>query len=339
MAEKTGAGGRPQEYNEENGRYGSDGGGSSSPAEEYRNQANARIKWANENGIELPLNADGSLNDIKLQELQSISGDDKNTRFALNDRDSLATYDKITKGGGYSIEELKSLPVFNRIQEEIEKSKFRNARRLGMPDEDRGDTSKINTPARERARERWVNDFLNGSGADTRPKTPLRKESKLTIVVGLPASGKSSRIANPLSEEKGAFILDSDEMKKLIDGFDDGKNADGVHNESKMLLDRAMTAFTEGDMKGTNIVFPVIGDSSRKTMKKIQPFIDAGYDVEIAYKKADTRESMNRVISRAIKEGRYIPRGVVMGYNNENIVNTYNEFLQKGIKRSSRSEI
>lgn len=259
--------------------------------------------------------------------------------FALGDPDSIATYDKITKGGGYSIEELEELPVFNIIQEEIENAKYRNAKRLGMPDEYKGKTIKINTPEREEAREQWVNEFLAGYGVDTRPKTPLRKESKLTVVVGLPASGKSSRIANPLSEEQGAFIFDSDEMKKLIDGFDGGKNADGVHLESKALVDRAAKAFTEGDMKGTNIVFPIIGDDAGKTMEKLQPFIDEGYNVDIAYKKADTRESMNRVISRAIKEGRYIPKDVVKEYNNDNIVKAYNELLKLGIKRSKYSEI
>ena len=259
--------------------------------------------------------------------------------FALHDSDSVAAYEKITKNGGYSIEELEKLPVFNRIQEEAEKSRYRQAKRLGMPDEYDGLTFKIKTPEREKAREQWVGDFLAGKGVETRPQAPLKRGYKMTIVVGLPASGKSTKIATPLSEEQGAFIFDSDEMKKLIDGFDGGKNAHGVHYESKDLLKRAQSAFTDGNMKGTNIVFPVIGDEAAKTMEKMQPFINAGYDVEIAYKKADTRESMNRVVSRAIKTGRFIPKDVVMKYNNDNIVAAYNELLNKGIKRSKYSEI
>lgn len=311
MAEKTGAGGKPQDFDEQNGQYTGEG---------TTNRQNT------------------SYSDIIAAD-KGRTAEKTNKDFALNDKDSLATYDKITKGGGYSIEELEALPVFNLIQEEIEEARYRNAQQLGMPDEYGGETKQINTPEREEAREKWVNDFLAGNGVDTHPKTPLRKESKLTVVVGLPASGKSTQIANPLSEEQGAFIFDSDEMKKLIDGFDGGKNADGVHRESKDLLDRATKAFTDGEMKGTNIVFPIIGDNSGKTMKKLQPFIDAGYDVEIAYKKADTRESMNRVVSRAIKTGRFIPRDIVMDYNNENIVKAYNELLKKGIKRSKYSEI
>lgn len=310
MAEKKGAGGRPQEYNEENGRYGSDGG-----AKEYRqNTSYAEI-------------------------LDRDRKKGKKQAFALSDRESIATYKKITEGGGYSIEELESLPVFSRIQEEIEKSKYRNAKRLGMPDEYEGKTFRIKTPEREASRKKWVSDFLSGHGVETRPKTPLRQGYKLTVIVGLPAAGKSTTIANPLSEEQGAFILDSDEMKKLIDGFDGGKNADGVHEESKMLLERAIKAFTEGEMKGTNIVFPIIGDEPDSTMEKLRPFINAGYDVEIAYKQADTRESMNRVVSRAIKTGRFIPQEVVIRYNNDNIVKAYNELLKQGIKRSKYSEI
>lgn len=68
--------------------------------------------------------------------------------------------------------------------------------------------------------------------------------------------------------------------------------------------------------------------------------VRSSYNVEIAFKKADTRESMNRVISRAIKEGRYILRDVVMGYNNDNIVEVYNKLLKSGnAKRSKYSEI
>ena len=324
MAEKKGAGGKPQEYDPSDGEYEEDASGVSENNNYYNSQADP-AKTLSER--------------VKRTTGDNTSKVGEGKGFALADRDSLAIYKKITEGGGYSIDQLESLPVFSRIQEEIEKSKYENAQRLGMPDEYEGKTIRIATPEREEARKQWVSDFLSGHGADTRPKAPLRKDHKLTVVVGLPAAGKSTTIANPLSEEQGAFILDSDEMKKMIDGFDGGKNADGVHKESKMLLDRAIKEFTEGDMKGTNIVFPIIGDKSESTMEKLQPFINAGYDVEIAYKQADTRESMNRVVSRAIKTGRFIPQQVVMDYNNDNIVQAYHELLQQGIKRSKYSEI
>lgn len=39
----------------------------------YSDSVNDRIKWAKDNDIELPLNADGSVDDIALQKLQNVS--------------------------------------------------------------------------------------------------------------------------------------------------------------------------------------------------------------------------------------------------------------------------
>lgn len=48
------------------GKFTDKGGGS---REEYTQSVNDRIKWAKENGVDLPLNTDGSVDDLKLQEL------------------------------------------------------------------------------------------------------------------------------------------------------------------------------------------------------------------------------------------------------------------------------
>lgn len=49
---------------------------------QYDFDVNDRIKWAERNGIELPLNADGSLDDLKLQELYEL----KNKKIPQLDR-------------------------------------------------------------------------------------------------------------------------------------------------------------------------------------------------------------------------------------------------------------
>ena len=59
---------------------------------------------------------------------------------------------------------------------------------------------------------------------------------------------------------------------------------------------------------------------------------------------ADAKSSANRVVSRAISEGRFIPREVVESYNDEAVRNAYNEVLAtdyggKRVKRSKYSEI
>ena len=59
---------------------------------------------------------------------------------------------------------------------------------------------------------------------------------------------------------------------------------------------------------------------------------------------AAAKSSANRVVSRAISEGRFIPREVVESYNDEAVRNAYNEVLAtdyggKRVKRSKYSEI
>ena len=53
------------------GNGGNDGDGG------YSAGVNKRIKWANENGKEVPLNADGSLDDLKLQEMYEAEHTEK----------------------------------------------------------------------------------------------------------------------------------------------------------------------------------------------------------------------------------------------------------------------
>lgn len=54
-----------------------DGNGGTDSREEYIRSVNERIKWAKENGVDLPLNTDGSVDDIKLQKLYNKSAKEK----------------------------------------------------------------------------------------------------------------------------------------------------------------------------------------------------------------------------------------------------------------------
>ena len=164
--------------------------------------------------------------------------------------------------------------------------------------------------------------------------------------LSMKTGGKSSRIVNPLSDEQGAFILDSDEMKKLIPEYAEtnGGAANAVHEESKNLMNKVFAEFTNKDMKGTNIAIPIIGGNVKSIEEYVKPLINAGYDVEIAYKSATAKESANRVIKRAIQTGRFIPTSVVQNYDDNNVRNAYEEILAadydgKKVKRSKYSEL
>lgn len=261
----------------------------------------------------------------------------KGREFVLNDQESQEVYDNINRGNLYDVEALTKLPTVRKMEEKIAEY-----------DAKYGVTAENTSPQREMLREEWKQRFLQGKGVDTMPPSgaPLRKESKATIVVGLPAAGKSSRIVNPLSDEQGAFILDSDEMKKLIPEYAEtnGGAANAVHKESKGLMKEAFAEFTNGNMTGTNIAIPIIGGNVKSIEEYVKPLINAGYDVEIAYKSATAKESANRVIKRAIQTGRFIPTSVVQNYDDNNVRNAYEEILAadydgKKVKRSKYSEL
>lgn len=55
-----------QHPRDDGGKFTDKGGGS---RENYTQSVNDRIKWAKENGVDLPFNTDGSIDDLKLQEL------------------------------------------------------------------------------------------------------------------------------------------------------------------------------------------------------------------------------------------------------------------------------
>lgn len=50
----------------------------------------------------------------------------------------------------------------------------------------------------------------------------IRREKRLDIVIGLPASGKSSALVEPISELYESRVIDSDEAKKLLPEFNNG---------------------------------------------------------------------------------------------------------------------
>lgn len=49
---------------------------------DYAAEVNERIRWAKDNGIELPLNADGSLDDMTLQKLARIKTKSKKAKLS-----------------------------------------------------------------------------------------------------------------------------------------------------------------------------------------------------------------------------------------------------------------
>lgn len=203
-----------------------------------------------------------------------------------------------------------------------------------------GYTLNDNSEEREQERNYVKNKLLergsyNGKDANGKPRWDgeLKHEGKVVIAIGLPASGKSTLIAEPRSQQMGAYILDSDEAKFLDPRFvaTNGLAANSIHKDSQNIVKSVRDTLIKDK---TNLVIPVIGDNYDNLVKKwIQPLLDAGYkkeDIEIDLKDANLQQSINRAMRRAVEKNRPIKSDVVLGYTDPK--NSLNIAKQNGFK-------
>mgnify|MGYP001715752426 CR=1 FL=1 len=157
-----------------------------------------------------------------------------------------------------------------------------------------GTTDQINTPERQELR-RKIADELYGEGA-------AKKEGKVWLVLGVPASGKST-FSDPLVEKEGALLIDSDEAKKLLPEFSNGLLAGAVHEESAAIAeDVSARAAANHD----NMVLPLVGKSISKLQEKIDKFKEAGYQVNLIYVDLPIEKAIERTKARFRETGRLV---------------------------------
>ena len=227
-------------------------------------------------------------------------------------------YTRIKANDYPSVEELKASNVVSQIDE-------LSAYYIALY----GKTHEINTPEREDLREKVKNEFLAIGSARTESINEetgkhkyvydgeLEKGYEMELVLGLPAAGKSTMVTDPDSEEMKAFILDCDVIKELIPEYQEshGCGADAVHMESMGIMDMAVKAFTEGDMKGTNVILPLVANDFDDLMNTyIIPFENAGYNVKAKFVDVEENVSMGRNVARELETGRIINSAVVFSF-------------------------
>lgn len=177
-----------------------------------------------------------------------------------------------------------------------------------------GDTSLINTPEREQLREEKFKTLLNQSGSarevvgvDGKKHVVydgvVNKDRRADIILGLPSSGKSSALVDPISHEYKSRLVDSDEAKKLLPEFDDGWGAGLVHNESKMLNKRLLKYAIEN---GENIVLPKVGSEYDSIADIIKALKGQGYSVYVHFNDLDPAKAAGRNLRRFAKTGRFV---------------------------------
>lgn len=132
-------------------------------------------------------------------------------------------------------------------------------------------------------------DQVYGSGA-------ARKEKILHIVSGPPGAGKSSILVDPLAEKYGAFIIDSDHIKPLLDGYENGLGTNAVHADSaqigRLVLEKA---FANGD----NIVYPQLGRTGPAMEQLIVRARAEGYKIGLHIADLPPDKAARRVFNRS----------------------------------------
>ncbi len=168
-------------------------------------------------------------------------------------------------------------------------------------------------------------DKINIQKGGARPLTDLKSEKQAIIIIGLPASGKSS-IASKIADKHGAIILDSDFAKRKLPEFSHHiYGASLVHAESSEIT----FGFSRNDGKlkslyeiclenGHNILIPKIGQKPSNILELAKILKLHEYDVHLISVELTKREATIRALERFKCTKRYVPLGLVFDeYGND----------------------
>ena len=147
----------------------------------------------------------------------------------------------------------------------------------------------------------------------------IRCAKRIDIIIGLPAAGKSSALAEPISELLQSRIVDSDEAKKRLPEYNNGWGAQIVHKESQQISD---TQWKKAVSIGENIVYPRVGGDCVELEKYISQAKEQGYKVYLHFNDLDKNKALGRMINRFLETGRFIQPELITKYGNS-IENTY----------------
>ena len=237
--------------------------------------------------------------------------------LTIESEEARALYERIKAEDYPTLEELKANPVVMQLDALSDYYK-----------ELYGNTSEIDTQERKQLRKEVLKAFLATGSARTESTDEngkahyvydgkLKKDYQMELVLGLPASGKSTRVTDPDSEEMGAFIMDCDVIKAMLPEYQEshGCGADAVHFEGYNLMRKAIKRFTQGKRKGTNVILPLVSTDYDDLMENyIKPFEDAGYNVRVKFCPAQPNESAARVVMRELEGGQLINSSVAFSF-------------------------
>ena len=158
-----------------------------------------------------------------------------------------------------------------------------------------------------------------------------KNEGKAVIVLGMPASGKSSNAVDPYVEQ-GYFNLDNDNIKKLFPEYNNGLGAGNVHEASSYVSNKMV--LPKITRNKTNVVIPVIG----KTLTSLENYAtilkNAGYnDIHLVNVDLPIEKTATRNFTRMLETSRNVDMDYVFDVVGDKPIKNYNvikERIQNG---------
>lgn len=184
------------------------------------------------------------------------------------------------------------------------------------------DTMLLNQNTRKIMQEgilRHLNSLGSYNGVDVDEngiKTPVyngfvERGRQVHFVLGLPASGKSSALADVVSKEFHARFIDADMVKESIPEFNNGWGATTVHNESRMIMQQS---YEDALALGQNVVIQRIGEPPESILEQMKTAKQAGCTVNIHYMDLEPNKALGRMLGRFVYTGRYMGPRIMERY-------------------------
>ncbi|MFB1085153.1 zeta toxin family protein [Vibrio diabolicus] len=162
-------------------------------------------------------------------------------------------------------------------------------------------------------------DIRIGYGG-SKPRNRVRLNKKAIILLGLPASGKST-VAQVMSDMQGAYIVDSDFAKRKFPELAFPNGAGWTHDESDDLVHGGSgyedCVLVRCLMQDANMVIPKVGsnpDSIRRVYEILKGF---EYDISLGLVWLEPKEALKRAIKRYQHSKRYVPVSKIIQSDNE----------------------
>lgn len=171
------------------------------------------------------------------------------------------------------------------------------------------------------------------------PNYGLKTAKEAYIIIGLPASGKSS-ISNNVADEFRAIILDSDYAKRKLPEFNALPfGATLVHEESDRIVfgDRNnkedfKSLFDYCVELNANIVIPKIGSNVNGINILIDTLLSVGYKINLTLLELDRLKATQRALKRFIETNRYVPLGLIFDTYGNHPTITYYKLVENRMK-------